>query len=365
MRNDFNPYKQLHLDKYLFTGILLLAICSLLILYSAGGENLKLVGGQSMRLLFGFGVMLAIAQIRPETLYRWSPYIFTIGMLLLIIVLVIGVTSKGAQRWINLGLFRIQPSEIMKLGVPMMAAWYLARKSIPPTTRQLFVAISIILLPVAMVAKQPDLGTAIMIASAGIFVIFLAGMNWMWIVAAIISIAGSAPLLWHYYMHDYQKRRILTLFDPESDPLGTGYHTIQSMIAVGSGGVFGKGWLEGTQAQLDFLPERSTDFIYAVFAEEFGFMGTLVLFSLYLFIVLRGLQISFNAQETFTRLLAGSLSLTFFFYFFVNIGMVTGILPVVGVPLPIVSYGGSSIVTLMAGFGILMSIQTHRSITQG
>jgi rod shape determining protein RodA len=308
--------------------------------------------------------MLAIAQLRPETLSRWSPYIFAIGLLLLLIVLIIGVTSKGAQRWLNLGLFRIQPSEIMKLGVPMMAAWFLAHKSIPPQTRHLFIALAIILVPAAMVAKQPDLGTAIMIASAGLFILFLAGMNWMWITAAIITVAGSAPLLWNFYMHDYQKRRILTLFDPNSDPLGTGYHTIQSMIAVGSGGIYGKGWLNGSQAQLDFLPERSTDFIFAVFAEEFGFMGTIVLFSIYLFVVVRGLQISFNAQDTFARLLAGGLALTFFFYFFVNIGMVTGILPVVGVPLPIISYGGSSIVTLMAAFGILMSIQTHRKIVQ-
>lgn len=364
MRANLNPYQRLHLDKPMFVGLALLALCSLIVLYSASGENLRLLTGQSLRLLFGFGIMLAIAQLRPETLSRWTPYIFGIGLLLLLIVLIIGVTSKGAQRWLNLGLFRIQPSEIMKLGVPMMVAWFLARKAIPPQTTHLFIALAIILVPVAMVAKQPDLGTAIMIASAGLFILFLAGLNWMWITAAIIGVAGSAPLLWNFYMHDYQKRRVLTLFDPNSDPLGTGYHTIQSMIAVGSGGIYGKGWLNGSQAQLDFLPERSTDFIFAVFAEEFGFMGTIVLFSIYLFVVVRGMQISFNAQDTFARLLAGGLSLIFFFYFFVNIGMVTGILPVVGVPLPIISYGGSSIVTLMAAFGILMSIQTHRKMVQ-
>ena len=364
MQNNLNPYQRLHLDKPLFVGLVLLALCSLIVLYSASGENVRLLTGQSMRLLFGFGIMLAIAQLRPETLSRWTPYIFGAGLLLLLIVLIIGVATKGAQRWLNLGLFKIQPSEIMKLGVPMMAAWFLTHKSIPPQTRHLLIVLAIILVPAAMVAKQPDLGTAIMIAAAGLFILFLAGMNWMWITAAIIGVAGSVPLLWNYYMHDYQKRRVLTLFDPNTDPLGTGYHTIQSMIAVGSGGIYGKGWLNGSQAQLDFLPERSTDFIFAVFAEEFGFMGTIVLFSIYLFVVVRGLQISFNAQDTFARLLAGGLALTFFFYFFVNIGMVTGILPVVGVPLPIISYGGSSIVTLMAAFGILMSIQTHRKMVQ-
>lgn len=364
MRNTLNAYQRLHLDKPLFSGLVLLALCSLVVLYSAGSENMRLLAGQGMRLAFGFGIMLAIAQLQPETLSRWSPYIFGIGLGLLVIVLAIGVTSKGAQRWINLGLFRIQPSEIMKLGVPMMAAWFLSRNAMPPRPKHVIISLAIILTPAVMVAKQPDLGTAIMIATAGLFVLFLAGMNWKWITSAVLAVAGAVPLLWNFYMHDYQKKRVLTLFDPNADPLGTGYHTIQSMIAVGSGGLYGKGWGGGSQAQLDFIPERSTDFIFAVFAEEFGFLGILILFSIYLFVVIRGLQISFSAQETFTRLLAGSLALTFFFYFFVNIGMVTGILPVVGVPLPIVSFGGSSIVTLMAGFGILMSIQTHRKIVQ-
>ncbi|MDH5632566.1 MAG: rod shape-determining protein RodA [Gammaproteobacteria bacterium] len=364
MRDTLNAYQRLHLDKPLFSGLVLLALCSLIVLYSAGGENMRLLAGQGMRLAFGFGIMLAIAQLQPETLSRWSPYIFGIGLGLLLIVLAIGVTSKGAQRWINLGLFRIQPSEIMKLGVPMMAAWFLSRNAMPPRPKHVLISLAIIVTPAIMVAKQPDLGTAIMIATAGLFVLFLAGMNWKWITSAILAAAGAVPLLWNFYMHDYQKKRVLTLFDPNADPLGTGYHTIQSMIAVGSGGLYGKGWGGGSQAQLDFIPERSTDFIFAVFAEEFGFLGILILFSVYLFVVIRGLQISFSAQDTFTRLLAGSLALTFFFYFFVNIGMVTGILPVVGVPLPIVSFGGSSIVTLMAGFGILMSIQTHRKIVQ-
>jgi len=343
-------------------GLGLLALLSMLVLYSASAESPRIIAAQSLRLLLGFGVMLVIAQIQPEKLARWAPYIFAIGLMLLVLVLIIGAIGKGAQRWINLGFTRFQPSEIMKLGLPMMIAWYFSRQSLPPTFKHIVIVGILICVPAGLVAVQPDLGTALMIGSSGIFVLFLAGMGWRWIVGLITLLSCSAPLLWTYYMRDYQKQRILTLFDPTSDPLGTGYHTLQSMIAVGSGGFYGKGWLNGSQAHLEFLPESSTDFIFAVFAEEFGLIGIMLLFALYLFVVGRGLLIAVYAQETFTRLLAGSLSLTFFLYFFVNIGMVTGILPVVGVPLPIISYGGSSIVTLMAGFGILMSIHTHRKI---
>ena len=245
-----------------------------------------------------------------------------------------------------------------------MTAWYLARQNLPPKSLHIAVALLIVLIPSYLIALQPDLGTALLITGSGVFVIFLAGMNWFMVIG-LLALAGTAvPLVWTYLMHEYQRQRVLMLFDPTLDPLGAGYHTIQSMIAVGSGGFFGKGWLNGSQARLDFLPESSTDFIFAVFAEEFGLIGIVVLFSLYVFVVLRGLFIAFYAQETYARLLAGSLTLTFFLYFFVNIGMVTGILPVVGVPLPIISYGGSSIVTLMAAFGILMSIHTHRRIAQ-
>lgn len=362
MSQSLTQLQRWHIDKPLMIGLCLLAVVSLIILYSASGENYRVIVAQSIRLLLGFGIMLIVAQIRPETLARWTPYIFATGLVLLLLVLVIGALAKGAQRWIDLGFTKFQPSEIMKLGVPMMIAWYFSSRDIPPSLKQIIAVAVLICLPAALVAIQPDLGTALMIASSGAFALFLAGMGWHWIISAGIMLGSSAPLLWIYYMHDYQKQRILTLFDPESDPLGTGYHTIQSMIAVGSGGFYGKGWLNGSQAYLEFLPESSTDFIFAVFAEEFGLIGILLLIGLYLFVVGRGLIIALYAQETFTRLLAGSLSLTFFLYFFVNIGMVTGILPVVGVPLPIISYGGSSIVTLMAAFGILMSIHTHRKI---
>ena len=360
MRSTITELQRWHIDKPILIGIGLLAALSLVILYSASTENTHVILAQSARLLLGFGVMILIAQIQPETLARWTPYIFITGLILLILVLVMGAVGKGAQRWIDLGITRFQPSEIMKLGVPMMVAWYFSNHSLPPTLKQLMIAGVIIGLPAAFVAMQPDLGTALMIASSGVFVLFLAGMGWHWIISLLALLGSIAPILWIYFMRDYQRQRVLTLFDPESDPLGTGYHTIQSMIAVGSGGFYGKGWLNGSQAYLEFLPESSTDFIFAVFAEEFGFLGILLLFALYLFVVGRGLMIAVYAQETYTRLLAGSLSLTFFLYFFVNIGMVTGILPVVGVPLPIISYGGSSIVTLMAAFGILMSIHTHR-----
>jgi len=278
-------------------------------------------------------------------------------------VLAIGVIGKGAQRWLHLGVLKFQPAEVMKLAVPMMLSWYLARGNLPPTLLRLAAAFLMMAVPAVMIIKQPDLGTALLVFGAGVFVLFLAGMRWRVILILLAIVAVAAPFAWHH-LHDYQQQRILTLFDPEADPLGTGYHTIQSMIAVGSGGVYGKGWLNSSQAHLDYLPESSTDFIFAVFAEEFGLLGSLLLVGLYVFIVARGMLIAYLAKDTYTRLLAGSLSLTFFLYFFVNMGMVTGILPIVGIPLPMMSYGGSSIVTVMAAFGILMSIQTHRKIAE-
>jgi rod shape determining protein RodA len=280
---------------------------------------------------------------------------------LLLAVLLIGEIGKGAQRWLDLGVFRFQPSEMMKLAVPMMVAWYLSDHPLPPSWRRLAVAALVILTPTLLIAKQPDLGTALLVASAGIFVLLFAGIPWRLVFSAGALIAACGPVLWHF-MHDYQRQRVLTFLNPEKDPLGTGYHIIQSKIAIGSGGLYGKGWLNGTQSQLNFLPERSTDFIFAAYAEEFGLFGILLLLAVYLLVIMRGLLIAAQAQDTYTRLLAGSLVMTFFIYIFVNIGMVTGLLPVVGLPLPLVSYGGTSMVTLMAGFGILMSIHTHRKL---
>jgi rod shape determining protein RodA len=339
---------RLHLDAPLLFALLAVSILGLIVLYSAGGGDIALVERQLVRLGIAFTGMLLVAQLPPRLLIRLTPWIFIVGVLFLLAVLVSGEASGGAQRWLNLYVVRFQPSEIMKLAVPMMVAWYLADARLPPNRWQLLASARLIAVPMLMIAKQPDLGTALLIASSGFFVVFLAGLQWR-------------LLLWHY-MHDYQRQRVITFLSPESDPLGSGYHIIQSKIAIGSGGLLGKGWMNGTQSQLDFLPERSTDFIFAVLGEEFGFFGILLLFMFYAIIVIRGIMISIQAQDTFTRLLAGSLSMTFCVYFIVNTGMVTGLLPVVGLPLPMISYGGTSIVTLMAGFGILMSIQTHRKL---
>lgn len=355
--------QRLHLDKTLFYALLALAAISLFVVYSGSAKDLDATLGHLLRLVLGFTVLLLVAQIRPEILERWSPYIFVAGMLLLMAVLAIGVIGKGAQRWLNLGFFQFQPSEIMKLAVPMTLAWFLARGNLPPTLPKLVLGFLIMAIPAFMIFKQPDLGTALLVFGAGTFVLFLGGMRWRVIITLLAVIAIAAPFAWGH-LHDYQRQRVLTLFNPEADPLGTGYHTIQAMIAVGSGGIYGKGWLNSSQAHLDYLPESSTDFIFAVYAEEFGLLGSLLLLSIYTIIVARGLLIAYLAKDTYTRLLAGSLSLTFFLYFFVNMGMVTGILPIVGVPLPVMSYGGTSIVTIMAAFGIIMSIQTHRKIAE-
>lgn len=348
-------------DVPLLLGLLTLGGLSLVILYSAGNQNLDLLYKQGARLLLALAVMVAVARISPDTLTRWTPFIYAFGLGFLLLVLAVGIVGKGAQRWLDLGVVQFQPAEIMKLGVPMMVAWLLTRSPLPPRWRDLALALVIIGAPTALVILQPDLGTALLIAASGGLVILLAGVSWRLIGALAVAVAASGPLVWHF-LHEYQQRRILTLFDPWSDPLGAGYHTIQSIIAVGSGGLVGKGWLNGSQSHLEFIPERGTDFIFAVFAEEFGFYGGIAILALYLFVIGRGLYISFYAQDTFTRLVAGSLSLTFFLYVFVNIGMVSGILPVVGVPLPLISYGGTSMVTLMAGFGILMSVHSHKKL---
>ncbi len=353
--------QMLHIDPILLLGLLLLMTAGLGILYSASDGSIEMVQRQLVRLAISFAVMFVVAQIPQHQLYIWAPWFFALGIILLILVLVAGDVGKGAQRWLNLYVIRFQPSEMMKLVTPMMIAWYLCEKPFPPRVSSLFISLAMVIVPTMLIAKQPDLGTALLVAAAGFFVVFFGGIRWRILFGSIFSIMALIPVLWQF-MHDYQKQRVLTLFDPESDPLGSGYHIIQSMIAIGSGGIYGKGWLNGTQSQLDFIPERTTDFIYAVFAEEFGIMGAVVLLSLYAFIVIRGLYIAATAQDSFGRLLAGSLSLTFFVYLFVNVGMVSGILPVVGIPLPLVSFGGTSMVTLMAGFGMLMSISTHRRL---
>jgi len=351
---------RLHIDSVLLGLILTVAVLGIGIIYSASGESLFMVKRQMVRLGIALGVMFFLAQLTPKALRLWSPILYVIGLGMLIAVIFVGVKGGGAQRWLDLGFIRFQPSELMKLAVPMMCAWYFHFRPLPPRPFVVIAALIIVGLPAALIFMQPDLGTALIIASSGIFVILLAGLSLRWILATTSLVAIAAPVFWFKFMHAYQKQRVLTFLNPESDPLGSGYHIIQSKIAIGSGGLFGKGWLNGTQGQLEFLPERTTDFIFAVIGEEFGLMGLSILMILYLMIIIRGLYIASQANDTFERLLAGSISITFFIYVFVNTGMVTGLLPVVGVPLPLISYGGTSMVTLMAGFGILMSIHTHK-----
>ena len=365
MRNNKNQLKKtlgkLHLDPILLIALLLLCCVGIFILYSASNQSVSMIKSEILRMGIGLLVMLVFAQISPKRYQEWAPIIFGVGLFLLVMVLLVGTVDNGARRWLNLGFTRFQPSEIMKLAMPMMMAWYLNDKTLPPDTKNLLIAGIILLVPVLATAKQPDLGTAIVIALSGGFVILLAGLRWRLIAFFSSTFILLAPVLWHF-LHDYQKQRILTLLNPERDPLGSGYHIIQSKIAIGSGGLIGKGWLSGTQAHLKFLPEHTTDFIYAVSAEELGFIGSSLIIVLFLAILTRCLYISSQAQNTFTRLLTGSLSLTFFMSAFINIGMVVGILPVVGIPLPFISYGGTSIVSLMAGFGIIMSVHTHKKL---
>ncbi len=362
-KKGVNFFYRLHIDPILFILLLLLCGLGLGLLYSASGQNIEYVERQALRLSLAFGVMFFFAQLDPVVYKRWSPWLYLLGLMALFGVLFFGVGAKGAQRWLQLpGLPRFQPSEFMKLVVPMAVAWYFSNRYLPPNLKVVFVGLIIIFLPVVLIVKQPDLGTSLLIAAAGMFVVLFAGLSWRLIAGFAGLFAALAPVLWIYIMHDYQRQRVLTFLNPESDPLGSGWNIIQSKTAIGSGGLWGKGWLNGTQSQLDFLPESHTDFIIAVCAEEFGFVGVAVLLSVYLLIVFRGLYIALKAQDTYSRLLAGSLVLTFFIYIFVNIGMVSGILPVVGVPLPLVSYGGTSAVTLMAAFGVLMSVHTHRKM---
>ncbi|MGD8842345.1 MAG: rod shape-determining protein RodA [Gammaproteobacteria bacterium] len=351
----------LHLDAILLFSLIALSTLGLFVLYSAAGGNDQLVLRQCIRLGIAFGAMILVAQLPTLWLERWTPWLYSVGLLLLFAVLIIGDVGKGAQRWLDLGFVRFQPSEMMKLAVPMMVTWYLSDKRLPPSPSRLAIAGALIVVPVLLIAKQPDLGTSLLIAGSGFFVVFLAGLSWRLLGGLTVLAGAGAPVLWHF-MHDYQRQRVITFLNPEQDPLGSGYHIIQSKIAIGSGGLFGKGWLNGTQAHLEFLPERSTDFIFAVLGEEFGLFGIGILLFVYSLIIVRCVFIATQAQDTYSRLLGGSLAMTFFIYIIVNTGMVTGLLPVVGLPLPLVSYGGTSMVTLMAGFGMLMSIHTHRKL---
>lgn len=353
---------RLHLDWPLLLGLVILCSVGSFILYSASGESMAMLNRQLIRVLFAFVVMFVMAQISPDVYARWALPLFLVGLIMLAMVLVFGHVGKGAQRWLDLGVVRFQPSEIMKVAVPLMVASYISKHPLPPKFTVLLIGAIIAITPTLLIARQPDLGTSLLVAASGVFVLFLAGMSWALVAAAAAGVAALLPVLWFFFMHDYQRQRVLTLLNPERDPLNTGYHIIQSKISIGSGGLSGKGWLQGTQSQLDFLPERHTDFIFAVFAEEFGYIGVILLLALYLCIIARGLLIAIQAQTAFGRLIAGSLTLTFFVYVFVNIGMVSGLLPVVGVPLPLISYGGTSIVTLMAGFGVLMSVHTHKRL---
>lgn len=341
--------------------LLAVAGIGLAVLFSASGGDSGTVMRQGARLAVGLVAFWVFSRIPVQFLRIWSPLLYGVGCTLLLVVDAYGSISQGAQRWLDLGVFRFQPSEVLKLSLPMMVAWYLHYRPLPPGWISTLTTIGLIAFPCALIVLQPDLGTAVLVAASGVFALFLAGLSWRLIVTLLASMGAAAPLVWSL-LHDYQRARILTFLSPESDPLGSGWNIIQSMIAVGSGGLFGKGWLNGTQSHLEFLPERSTDFILAVLAEEFGLMGVLTLLALYLFIIGRGLWIASRARDTYSRLLAGALSLTFSVYVVVNMGMVSGLLPVVGVPLPLVSYGGTSVVTLLAGFGILTSIGADRSM---
>lgn len=353
-------WKIFSVDVFLLVALLGITGYSLLVLYSASGANERMFTSRIVQVSIGLGLMFIMAMVPPRLYQKMSPYVYVFCLLLLILVDLIGETSKGAQRWLNLGFVRFQPSEIAKLAVPLMVASYLGKRPLPPSFKDTLIALAIILVPTLLVAIQPDLGTSILVCSAGIFVLFLAGLSWKLIGAGLISLAGFIPIMWYFLMHDYQKTRVLTLFNPDKDPLGAGYHIIQSKIAIGSGGINGKGWMEGTQSQLEFLPEPHTDFIFAVLSEEHGMIGVLILLAIYLFIIGRGLIIGTKSDSAFGRILSGGTALLLFVYVFVNIGMVSGILPVVGVPLPLFSYGGTSYVTLMAAFGLMMSSYVHR-----
>lgn len=354
-------WERLHIDPWLTGLFLIIASFGLVVLYSAAAQDTALVIRQLISFAIGFAVMFSLAQVPPKIYQAFSPWFYALGLLSLIAVMVFGEVRMGAQRWIDIpGFGSVQPSEFMKLAMPMMTAWFLSARPLPPTLKAVLVTLGLVGVPVLLVAEQPDLGTAMLIMMSGMFVLFLSGLRWWMIGSVVGAIAAIAPIAWMFLLHGYQKQRVLTLFDPEADALGSGWNIIQSKTAIGSGGIFGKGYLNGTQTHLHFLPEGHTDFIIAAFSEEFGLVGVLLLFFLYCCVILRAFQIASRTKHNYGRLLAGGIGLSFFVYVFVNAGMVSGILPVVGVPLPFMSYGGTAIITLMAGFGLLMSIHTHR-----
>jgi rod shape determining protein RodA len=352
----------LHLDGPLFIALCLVAAVGSIVVFSASGQSLRMLEAQLLRFVLGLGAMIMLAQIPPRLIRTVTPWAYLLGLLLLFAVMLTGDIAMGAQRWLDLGIVRFQPSEMMKLAVPLACAWYLHERPLPPSMLSLLVMFAAIGVPTLLIAEQPDLGTALLVATAGGMVVLLAGLQLRYILAVVGMLAPAAIIAWQFLLHQYQKQRVLTFLDPQSDPLGSGYHIIQSQIAIGSGGVFGKGYLNGSQAQLEFLPERSTDFVFAVIGEEWGLIGLVTVIALYMFVIGRALYLAATAQDTFARLAAGSLACTFCVYVFVNSGMVTGLMPVVGVPLPLVSYGGTSMVTLMAGFGILMSLCAKRKL---
>lgn len=352
--------ERLHIDVPLLLLLLALTVYGLFVLYSASGQSMDAVVRQGRYFLVAYAGMFLAAQISLQRYARWAPWLYLAGVGMLVAVMFLGVGAKGAQRWLQVGGFRFQPAEIMKLALPLGLAWFLSERILPPRFIYILGALCLLGVPAALILQQPDLGTALLIAASGLFVLFMAGVGWRYILGAVVVAAASAWPAWLFVLKDYQKRRILTMLNPESDKLGAGWNIIQSKTAIGSGGWPGKGWLHGTQSQLDFLPESHTDFIIAVLAEEQGLRGVLLLMAIYLLLLLRGFWIGVHAQTSFGRMMAGSLTLTFFVYIFVNMGMVAGLLPVVGVPLPLVSAGGTSIVTLMAGFGILMAISTEQ-----
>ncbi|MEN2506362.1 rod shape-determining protein RodA [Stutzerimonas stutzeri] len=361
MRRRATLLQRMHIDGVLLLLLLLLAAGSLFVLYSAGGKSWDLLLKQAASYGIGLGAMLVIAQLEPRFMARWVPLGYLLVVALLVAVDFIGYTAMGATRWISIpGVIRFQPSEFMKIIMPMTIAWYLSARALPPGIKHTMVSLGLILTPFVLILKQPDLGTSMLVLVSGAFVLFMAGLRWRWILGAVAALVPVAVGMWYFVLHNYQKQRVHTFLDPESDPLGTGWNIIQSKAAIGSGGVFGKGWLMGTQSHLDFLPESHTDFIIAVLAEEFGLVGVCLLLFVYSLLIARGLVITAQAQTLFGKLLAGALTMTFFVYVFINIGMVSGLLPIVGVPLPFISFGGTSLVTLLSGFGVLMSIHTHR-----
>lgn len=351
---------RLHVDGWLLLALVMTSVIGLVVLYSASHGDIQLVQRQGLRLGLGFGLLFVMAQVPPYYLRFCTPGFFLLGIVLLLAVLMLGESAKGAQRWLDLGVVRFQPSEIMKLALPLMLVWYLAQHPLPPRGRQIGIAIAISFLPCLLIALQPDLGTALMVGCCGFFVLFLSGLSWKILLGFGSFVGAAVPLLWHFGMRPYQRERVLAFLNPETDPLGSGYQIIQAQIAIGSGGLYGKGWLNGTQSQLAFLPEGSTDFVFAVLAEEFGLLGVGMLLLLYLVIIARGLYRATQAADNYGRLLAGSLALMFFTYVFVNMAMACGLMPVVGVPLPLVSYGGTSLVTMLAGFGMLMDVSYYR-----